>query len=175
MRGRAFQVMAVGLGVKMESGLEDLRGHTVMFSNIFGIGYEGMGIEEFVQTLKNRGATVLVDVRLNPISRKKGFSKTKLSEALGQHGIRYVHLRELGNPKDNRCGFWDTYTPAWEAARENYRFMLDSEAAREALSYVEELARVEPAVGLMCFERSECNCHRDVILQRIKKQELALI
>ena len=114
-----------------------------------------------------------MDVRLNPISRKKGFSKTKLSEALGQHGIRYVHLRELGNPKENRDGFWDTYTPAWEAARENYRCMLDSEAAREALSYVEELARVEPAVGLMCFERSECNCHRDVILQRIKQQELA--
>lgn len=168
-------MMAVGPGVKMESGLEDLRGPTVMFSNIFGIGYEGVVFEEFVQTLKNRGATVLVDVRLNPISRKKGFSKTKLSEALGQHGIRYVHLRELGNPKDNRDGFWDTYTPAWEAARENYRFMLNSEAAREALAYVEELARVEPAVGLMCFERSECNCHRDVILQRIKQQELTLI
>lgn len=168
-------MMAVGSGVKMDSGLEDLRGPTVMFSNIFGIGYEGVTFEEFVQTLKNREATVLVDVRLNPISRKKGFSKTKLSEALGQHGIRYVHLRELGNPKENRDGFWDTYTPAWEAARENYRFMLDSEAAREALAYVEELACVEPAVGLMCFERLECNCHRDVILQRIKQQELALI
>lgn len=47
--------------------------------------------------------------------------------------------------------------------------MLDSEVAREALSYVEELARVEPAVGLLCFERSERNCHRDVILQRIKQ------
>ncbi|WP_455116106.1 DUF488 domain-containing protein [Rothia aeria] len=146
-----------------------------MTSNIFGIGYEGVTLDEFIQTLKNREATILVDVRLNPISRKKGFSKTKLSEALGQHGIRYVHLRELGNPKENRDGFWDTYTPAWEAARENYRFMLDSEAAREALTYIEELARVEPAVGLMCFERAECNCHRDVILQRIKQQELALV
>ena len=55
MRGRAFQVMTVGPGVKMESGLEDLRGHTVMFSNIFGIGYEGTGIEEFVQTSKPGG------------------------------------------------------------------------------------------------------------------------
>lgn len=146
-----------------------------MTSNIFGIGYEGVTLDEFIQTLKNREATVLVDVRLNPISRKKGFSKTKLSEALSQHGIRYVHLRELGNPKENRDGFWDTYTPAWEAARENYRFMLDSEAAREALTYIEELALVEPAVGLMCFERAECNCHRDVILQRIKQQELALV
>lgn len=139
--------------------------------HLYGIGYEGQTLKRFIQTLKNHKTTVLVDVRLNPISRKKGFSKTKLSEALSQHGIRYVHLRELGNPKDNRCGFWDTYTPAWEAARENYRCMLNSEAAREALAYVEELAHVEPAVGLMCFERSECNCHRDVILQRIKQQE----
>lgn len=48
-------MMAVGPGVKMESGLEDLRGHTVMFSNIFGIGYEGVTVEEFVQTLKTGG------------------------------------------------------------------------------------------------------------------------
>lgn len=166
---------AWGAGVKMESWVEDLRGYIVMFSNVFGIGYEGLTFEDFVQTLKNREATVLVDVRLNPISRKKGFSKRGLSEALDQHGIRYVHLRALGNPKENRSGFWDTYTSAWDVARENYRGILDSEAARAALSYVEELARVEPAVGLMCFEKSECNCHRDVILQRIKRQELALI
>ena len=63
-------MMAVGSGVKMDSGLEDLRGPTVMFSNIFGIGYEGVTFEEFVQTLKNREATVLVDVRLNPNSRR---------------------------------------------------------------------------------------------------------
>ena len=38
----------------------------------------------------------MIDVRKNPISRKKGFSKTKLSEQLKEHGIKYFHLPNLG-------------------------------------------------------------------------------
>jgi hypothetical protein len=144
-----------------------------MSANVFGIGYEGLALEDFIQDLQDRGVMYLVDVRLNPISRKRGFSKTRLSEALALHGIEYVHLRDLGNPKDNRAGFWDTYTPAWDAARDRYRGMLESETARQAFSDLEELAQTGSIVALMCFERAECNCHRAVILERIKHRELA--
>ena len=53
-----------------------------MTSNIFGIGYEGVTLDEFIQTLKNREATILVDVRLNPISRKKGFPRQSFLKLL---------------------------------------------------------------------------------------------
>jgi len=49
---------------------------------IVSIGYEGRSLDEFVQALKGHRVDVLIDVRLTPISRKKGFSKTALSEAL---------------------------------------------------------------------------------------------
>ena len=44
-----------------------------MSANVFGIGYEGLALEDFIQDLQDRGVMYLVDVRLNPISRKKGF------------------------------------------------------------------------------------------------------
>lgn len=39
--------------------------------HLYGIGYEGQTLKRFIQNLKNHKTTVLVDVRLNPISRKK--------------------------------------------------------------------------------------------------------
>ena len=68
--------------------------------NIIGIGYEGINIDELVLSLKERNVTALVDVRLNAISRKPGFSKKRLEGAVSAAGIKYEHLRVLGNPKD---------------------------------------------------------------------------
>ncbi len=36
------------------------------------------------------------------MSRRKGYGKTALNEALGTAGIEYVHMRALGNPKSFR-------------------------------------------------------------------------
>ncbi|SEM69999.1 DUF488 domain-containing protein [Nonomuraea pusilla] len=52
-----------------------------------------------------RESELLVDVRLTPISRKRGFSKTALATALAAAGIACRHMRALGNPKWNRAGF----------------------------------------------------------------------
>lgn len=59
---------------------------------------------------------VLVDVRLNPISRKKGFSKSSLQQALGAARIEYRHERQLGNPKSNR----DPFRRGLKSARARY-------------------------------------------------------
>ena len=75
------------------------------FPEIVSIGYEGRDVEALIRQLQSLRVDVLVDVRLNPISRKRGMSKVALREALEAHGIRYVHHRELGNPKDNRDGY----------------------------------------------------------------------
>ncbi|MDQ3504076.1 MAG: DUF488 domain-containing protein [Actinomycetota bacterium] len=48
---------------------------------------------------------MLLDVRLNAISRKPGFSKKRLTAALAAVGIGYRHARALGNPRDNREPF----------------------------------------------------------------------
>ncbi|MFI6239294.1 DUF488 family protein [Micromonospora sp. NPDC050795] len=74
-------------------------------AGILGVGYEGRSIDEFVTGLADMGVTRLVDVRMTPISRKRGFSKSALCQALAPHGIVYEHRRELANPRESRPGF----------------------------------------------------------------------
>ena len=72
---------------------------------VISVGYQQRTLEELLELLQSYNVNVLVDVRLTPISRKRGFSKTALSNALSAVGIEYRHERELGNPKDNRDHF----------------------------------------------------------------------
>lgn len=119
-------------------------------------------MECLVEQLLSVGVHVLVDVRLTPLSRKPGLSKTRLAAALGAVGIRYIHYRALGNPKDNRAGF---------RAREpesiaRYRKLLDGDDAGAALAHVGELLE-GGIVALLCFESDHSECHRDLVTRRL--------
>jgi hypothetical protein len=70
--------------------------------NIFSIGYEGKPIGAFIAMLKQNGVVRLIDVRQAPYSRKPGFSKKPLEEALQAAGIDYVGIPELGTDKASR-------------------------------------------------------------------------
>ncbi|WP_235192961.1 DUF488 domain-containing protein [Streptomyces viridochromogenes] len=59
----------------------------------------GRDIESFVASLLDSRIDVVADVRLTPISRKKGFSKTRLGQALAEAGMECTHLRGLGTPR----------------------------------------------------------------------------
>src|ERR1700689_2559801 len=65
---------------------------------LYTVGYEGWYIEEFVPFLKAKKIRCVADLRKNPVSRKKGFSKNKLRDHLATVGIYYVHLGALGVP-----------------------------------------------------------------------------
>ena len=82
---------------------------------IWTIGYEGLSLEQFLELLKANGIEHLVDIREAPISRKAGFAKAALSEAVERAGIRYSHVRALGCPKPIRdrhkeTADWGRYT-----------------------------------------------------------------
>lgn len=139
-------------------------------STIIGVGYEGASIDEFILTLKDHNVTTLVDVRLNAISRKPGFSKTKLQAALAAAGIAYEHLRALGNPKDNRAGFYSTDPYERAAAEYRYHELLESEKGKGATARIHELAQ-GGTVALLCFESNESKCHRRVILHALVHNE----
>lgn len=55
-----------------------------MTGAFFTIGYEGRTRDEYLALLVGAAVTLLVDVRRNPISRKKGFSKRTLEPAVGE-------------------------------------------------------------------------------------------
>lgn len=85
--------------------------------SVIGVGYEGRSVEDLVSLVTEAGVTVLVDVRLNAISRKPGLSKSRLAARLGEVGIRYEHVPALGNPKENR----EAFRRGEAAARSRYR------------------------------------------------------
>ncbi|WP_329471655.1 DUF488 family protein [Streptomyces sp. NBC_01723] len=133
---------------------------------LWSAGYEGRDIDSFVAALVDSRIGVVADVRLTPISRKKGFSKTRLGDALAEAGIEYTHLRGLGNPKDNREPFWDGRL---EVGRARFRGLLQSEEAQSDLDRLAEHAR-QSRVAVLCFEKDESRCHRQVVLETVRKR-----
>jgi uncharacterized protein (DUF488 family) len=137
----------------------------VKFERI-SVGYEGRNIENFVSALQHAEVEILVDVRLTPLSRKRGFSKTSLTEALADVGIRYVHLKALGNPRENREAF---HTGDLRTGRSRFRKMLKQDAAQLALADLSDLVE-EHRVGVLCFEADIEKCHRYEIIQALTRR-----
>ncbi|MCO1660522.1 DUF488 domain-containing protein [Pseudonocardia sp. S2-4] len=94
---------AVGDVVAWEGG-HDARVLDERSPALLTVGYEGRSVDDVVAGLVAQEVSLLIDVRLTPLSRKRGLSKRGLTEHLAAAGIEYLHLRALGNPVDNRDG-----------------------------------------------------------------------
>jgi uncharacterized protein (DUF488 family) len=133
---------------------------------LVSIGYEGRSAEDLVCELGAQGVDVLVDVRLTPLSRKPGLSKRRLAERLAEAGIDYLHLKALGNPKENRQPFWDgRISDGCEAFNE----LLASDEPQAALQTIVELMNTS-TVAILCFERDHDRCHRQVVTERVAER-----
>jgi uncharacterized protein (DUF488 family) len=134
-----------------------------MALKIFTIGYEAETQPDFIATLSAAGVTRVIDVRALPLSRRPGFSKTPLRNALAEHGIEYVHLKALGTPPEGR-----------EAARKGrhaelaqiYAGQLELPEAIVAAAAMRALAAERPS-ALLCFERDPHVCHRSLLLHAV--------
>lgn len=107
---------------------------------------------------------MLLDVRQLPQSRRPGFSKRVLSDALQDAGIGYRHIRQLGDPKPGR-----------DAARRGdmaeFRSIFGAHlASDESKIAIQDAAAVsqEETVALMCYERTPKDCHRSIVAERIR-------
>jgi uncharacterized protein (DUF488 family) len=128
---------------------------------IYSVGYEGWKLRSLVQNLSQNRVGLLIDVRLNPVSRRPGFSKRQLSQALESAGIEYRHEPLLGNPADNRDAFRSTATIERGRRRMKKRLENGSRVALEELVASAQNARI----AVLCVERATDACHRAVILQ----------
>ena len=130
---------------------------------LFTIGYEGATVGEFLAALQSAGVERVIDVRAIPNSRRPGFSKTPLRNALAEAGVDYVHLRALGTPADGRA--------AARAGRHDdleriYAGQLElPEAIAEGAQMV-GLAEEKPS-ALLCYERDPAACHRSLLLSAL--------
>lgn len=126
------------------------------------VGYEGLSLSEFLSLLKRCKIARIVDVREMPISRKRGFGKTALMQALKGAGVSYSHFPELGCPRNVRHIYrenrdWNWYT---------IQFKKYLETQNGALQSVLEIIGVEPC-ALLCFERDFNFCHRTYVAEQL--------
>lgn len=141
---------------------------------MIGVGYQGLQPHELIERLRAEGVKVLVDIRLNAISRKAGYSKRSLAAALEAAGIRYVHDPRLGNPKENRAGYADTVAGDGLAARERFRALLDTGAGAEGIRDLARLVKQE-SVAVLCFEPDEAQCHRQQVIAAVEQSRDSLV
>lgn len=139
----------------------------VQSGGVIGVGYQGRDVGAVLAELAAAGVTVVADVRLTPVSRKRGFAKRALAAALAEARIGYRHLPALGNPRPNRPGFARSGAEL-DQARARYAAGLDRPEAEAALAEIAELARAG-TVALLCFEADERHCHRHVLLERLQQ------
>ena len=135
--------------------------------DIYTIGYEGLSIEKFSDALMKENVSVVVDVRNLPLSRKKGFSKTSLSDHLDKNNIDYVNIRGLGAPKAMREELKATndYKSFFSRFRESIK------PRQNLIDEILSMVYDGKNVSLLCFERDYNYCHRKIVAEEIKKRD----
>lgn len=139
-------------------------------TKVYLTGYEGETLGEFLSKVKTNNIQVLIDVREIPLSRKRGFSKTALSEALAEEGIAYYHLGCLGSPTEIRNQLKNT--------NDYPRFF------REYRKYIKnQTEEIKTLTGLlnghisllMCYEKESDLCHRSIIASELQQNQKNLM
>ena len=128
-------------------------------NELFTIGYEGITFEKYVNRLISNDVRLLCDVRINPFSRKFGFSKGTLSVVLPKLGIKYVHIPELGISSQRRSGLENRADYA--RLFRNYRQTLPLKV--ESLKKLNDLFDENSRIALTCFEKEHDSCHRHCV------------
>jgi uncharacterized protein (DUF488 family) len=132
-------------------------------TRIHTIGYEGTRLQDFIAVLQAKDVTCLLDIRDRPSSRVKGFSKNPLRLALDAAGIKYVHLRALGDPKEGRDAARRGDFAAFERIFRGHLQKHEGQADLEEV--IAEAKRGQ--VCLMCYERDPKTCHRKIVVEAI--------
>src|ERR1043165_776305 len=125
-------------------------------SVLYTIGYQGRTLDELLAMLAHAEVARVVDIRELPLSRRRGFSKTPLGDALRATGIDYVHARIAGNPHRRE-----------DDPLAGYRTHLN--ASRSVVTAVADLAR-EQRTALLCYEVEPRECHRGILAPRVARK-----
>ncbi len=135
---------------------------------LYTLGYQGRDLAEVLDLLATNRIQRVLDVREYPHSRKRGFSKSALSSALGEWGIQYIHLRPLGTPPEMRRAY--RAHGDWEAFAKAYtQRLLTDETALQGLE--DAIALVNRyTCCLLCFEADPNSCHRSIVAREIGRR-----
>uniref|UniRef100_UPI0035CED091 DUF488 family protein n=1 Tax=unclassified Bartonella TaxID=2645622 RepID=UPI0035CED091 len=97
------------------------------------------------------------DVRKNPISRKHGFSKRQLEQAVSNIDIEYMHMPEFGIASEKRRNLktqkdYDRLFEDYQNTTFKNNFC--------AINKLYQMFLNKKRVAITCFEANVCMCHR---------------
>lgn len=128
----------------------------------FTVGYQAHSVPSMLTVLKENGINLLIDVRQNPVSRKPGFSGSRLQGELVPLGIEYAHYPCLGTPAHIRSQYRRTGNAL--AALRAYAAYLETKA--RCLQALIDLASGK-TFCLLCLEKDHKLCHRGVVASKL--------
>lgn len=129
----------------------------------FTVGYQGFQIDGLLNALLEAGIKLLVDTRSNPVSRRFGYHKTRLSRLCELVGLEYRHLPELGVPSSWRQ---DISTPEqYETLFERYKREVLARQKDLLIQTANEISSHPSA--LFCREESAEHCHRKPLAAKL--------
>src|SRR5215813_11172951 len=127
----------------------------------FTVGHSTRSLEELTALLIEHEITLLADVRTIPGSRRMPhFSRAALASALPEHGVKYLHLPELGglrrpHPKSPNTGWRN-------ASFRGYADYMAQDGFWVAVGRLMDLS-VDRHLAIMCAEALPWRCHRSLI------------
>ena len=128
---------------------------------IYTVGHSTHPIDEFTKILKAYEITLLVDVRTIPRSRHNPqFNQAELERRLREHGMDYIHLKELGGL---RHAIKTSINTGWR--NPSFRGYADYMQTGEFQAGIERLMILaqDQRTVIMCSEAVPWRCHRSLI------------
>jgi len=130
------------------------------WNTVATIGYANATGPTLLAALTGAGVEIVVDVRAIAGSRRPGFAKRKLSEALAGAGMEYLHLPGLGTPAEGRAA---ARRGDLEELRRIYHEHLETLGAMADLDHLAALVGEGRRLCLLCLEADPAQCHRSMV------------
>ena len=125
---------------------------------IYTIGYKGLTIDEYLNILTANNVKILCDLRYNAVARgNHDFSKKRLADRLGQQGIEYIHIRELGITSPRRR---DANSVEGGLEKLFQEYSAELPRYQQELQKLEDLHSQHHNIALTCVEHNPQECHR---------------
>jgi len=133
---------------------------------IYTVGHSTRSIEEFILLLQGNEVAMLADVRNYPGSKRyPHFNKEALEILLGEQGIQYVHIKDLGGRRKPEP---DSINTRWRhTAFRGYADYMHTDVFQTAIQQLEDIAS-KHTTAYMCSEAVWWSCHRSLISDYLK-------
>lgn len=143
---------------------------------VYTIGHSTRTIDEFRELLSAAAIQLVADVRSMPRSRRNPqFNIEVLPHSLGEVGIRYQHLAELGGRRHRRRDEPASPNTFWQhEAFRNYADYAMTAAFADGMAKLRELAGLTTC-AVMCSEAVWWRCHRRIISDYLLTQEFNVL